>query len=211
MSGPGPHCWRRIGVHGDRSCPELVTQIHCRNCGWFARGARELLSRPGLSRIDDPIELVLPQRALGPAGSVLIFRLGSEWYALSTLSIREIAEARPVCRIAHRVGRLLEGLVSIRGELQLCVALDHLLGSLRSSREPARLILAEVDEQGFGFFADEVRGVERLNELSVEAPPAAAPAALQQVVRHLLRLPDGLAVLLLEPEPLYRRIRQEAF
>lgn len=210
MSGPGPHCWRRIGVHGDRSCPELVTHIHCRNCGWFSRGARELLSRPGLSRIDEPIESA-PQHAPGPAGSVLVFRLGSEWYALSTDAIREIAEARPVCRIAHRVGRLLEGLVNIRGELQLCVALDRLLGSLRSSPEPSRLILAEVDGQGFGFFADEVRGVERLAELTVEAPPAAAPPALQQVVRQLLRLPGGLAALLLEPEPLYRRIRQEAF
>jgi chemotaxis-related protein WspD len=211
MNGPGPHCWRRIGIHGDRSCPELVAQIHCRNCAWFARGARELLSRPGLMVVDPLEGLTTPHVTPGLTGSVLVFRLGSEWYALSTTVVREIAEARPVCRIAHRVGRLLEGLVNIRGELQLCVALDRLLGSARSSESPARLVLAEVDGQGFGFFADEVRGVERLAELSIEPPPAAAPPALQQVVRQLLRLPGGRAALLLEPEPLYRRIRQEAF
>lgn len=210
MSGPGPHCWRRIGVHGDRSCPELVAQIHCRNCAWFARGARELLSRPGLS-VDPLPEGFGRVPAAGVTGSVLVFRLGEEWYALSTDVVREIAEARPVRRIAHRLGRLLEGLVNIRGELQLCIALDRLLGSRRRSETPARMILAEVDGQGFGFFADEVRGVERLAELAVELPPAAAPVALQQVVRQLLRLPDGRAALWLEPEPLYRRIRQEAF
>lgn len=210
MSGPGPHCWRRIGVHGDRSCPELVAQIHCRNCAWFARGARELLSRPGLS-VDPLPEGFGRVPAAGVTGSVLVFRLGEEWYALSTEVVREIAEARPVRRIAHRLGRLLEGLVNIRGELQLCIALDRLLGSRRRSETPARMILAEVDGQGFGFFADEVRGVERLAELAVELPPAAAPVALQQVVRQLLRLPDGRAALWLEPEPLYRRIRQEAF
>jgi chemotaxis-related protein WspD len=168
------------------------------------------LSRPGLAD---------PQYAADPAivtsnrvqGSVLVFRLGDQWYALSTLAVREIADARPVCRIAHRVGRLLEGLVNIRGELQLCVALDRLLGSIRGQSASSRLVFAEVDGQGFCFYADQVRGVERIAELKVEAPPAAAPPALQQVVRQLLRLPDGLAVLALDAEPLYRRIRQEAF
>lgn len=211
MNGPGPHCWRRIGVHGDRSCPELVAQIHCRNCAWFARGARELLSRPGSGGTELATDRVTDLPAADVAGSVLVFRLGGEWYALSTAVVREIAEARPVRRIAHRLGRLLEGLVNIRGELQLCIALDRLLGTRRQGETPARLILAEVDGQGFGFFADEVRGVERLAELAVELPPAAAPPALQQVVRQMLRLPDGRAALWLEPEPLYRRIRQEAF
>ena len=25
-------CWNRIGVSGDRSCPELQAHLHCRNC-----------------------------------------------------------------------------------------------------------------------------------------------------------------------------------
>lgn len=211
MSHPGPHCWRRIGVHGDRSCVELVVHVHCRNCPWYARGARELLSRPELSVVDAAMDPPRPPALGRVPGSVLVFRLGSEWYALHTASVREIADARPVCRIAHRVGRLLEGMVNIRGELQLCVALDRLLGSTRAGSGTARLVFAEVDGQGFCFHADQVRGVERLAELTVEAPPAAAPPALQQVVRQLLRLPDGLAVLALDAEPLYRRIRQEVF
>lgn len=245
MTSPGAHCWRHIGVHGDRSCPELVAHVHCRNCVWFARGARELFARQNQEPVEElPVEP--PSRGATQSGSVLVFRLGQDWYALSSMIVREIGEARPVRRIAHRVGRLLEGLVNVRGELQLCVALDRLLGSVRQgangeqrrsallptavqrsvgapapvsdralasnpTAKPTRLILAEVDEQGFCFFADEVRGIERLADLVVESPPAAAPPALQQVVRQLLRLPGGQAALLLEPEPLYRRIRQEAF
>ena len=39
-------CWNRIGVYGDRSCPELSTFVHCRNCPVFAAAARSLLRPP---------------------------------------------------------------------------------------------------------------------------------------------------------------------
>ncbi len=29
-------CWNRIGVSGDRSCPELATVVHCHNCPVFS-------------------------------------------------------------------------------------------------------------------------------------------------------------------------------
>ena len=35
-----------IGVSGDRSCPELKTFIHCRNCPVFAAAARTFFDRP---------------------------------------------------------------------------------------------------------------------------------------------------------------------
>src|SRR5437764_404262 len=56
--GPGPgegrsdrpagvdDCWHRIGVSGDRSCPELNSFIHCRNCPVFAAAARTFFDRP---------------------------------------------------------------------------------------------------------------------------------------------------------------------
>ena len=41
-------CWRRIGVAGDRTCPELAQHVHCRNCpvyagaahGWCVKGSQ---------------------------------------------------------------------------------------------------------------------------------------------------------------------------
>ena len=42
----GSDCWHRIGVSGDRSCPELNAFIHCRNCPVFAAAARTFFDRP---------------------------------------------------------------------------------------------------------------------------------------------------------------------
>src|ERR1700733_11671904 len=39
-------CWNHIGVAGDRSCPELETFIHCRNCPVFSAAARTFFDRP---------------------------------------------------------------------------------------------------------------------------------------------------------------------
>jgi len=38
-------CWRRIGVSGDRSCPELAQHVHCRNCPVYAGAAQRLPAR----------------------------------------------------------------------------------------------------------------------------------------------------------------------
>ena len=39
-------CWREIGISGDRSCVELTTLIHCRNCSAYTRTARQVFDRP---------------------------------------------------------------------------------------------------------------------------------------------------------------------
>ena len=59
--------------------------------------------------------------------SVVIFRLHQEWLALSTHSISEVAEMRTIHSIPHRSGTILMGVVNLRGQLHLCVALDQLL------------------------------------------------------------------------------------
>ena len=38
-------CWNRIGVMGDRSCPELERSVHCRNCPVFVAAGQQLFER----------------------------------------------------------------------------------------------------------------------------------------------------------------------
>src|ERR1700722_15873698 len=95
----GDGCWHRIGVSGDRSCPELSTFVHCRNCPAFAAAARAFFDRPapegylgggaswladsgshgpgprGEGRGDDEEDDPIAQRE---GVSLLIFRLGGE-------------------------------------------------------------------------------------------------------------------------------------
>ena len=81
----GSDCWNRIGVHGDRSCPELDRVVHCHNCPVFGGAGRQFLDAPPpqgyldewTRRLAAPIEAPTTD-LLG----VLIFRLGEEWLAL---------------------------------------------------------------------------------------------------------------------------------
>jgi chemotaxis-related protein WspD len=138
----GGNCWNRIGTAGDRSCPELQTHIHCRNCPVFASAARDFFDRPAPERYltewtqwlaGSPETSNLDANASTGTSdrdvvSVLIFRLTREWLAFPTQSIAEVTLPRPVHRIPHRSNTILMGLVNLRGQLQLCFSLHGLLG-----------------------------------------------------------------------------------
>ena len=124
-------CWKRKGVWGDRSCPELNEHTHCRNCPVFGAGAAVLLNReipPGY-REEATVRTARP-RVPKPAGMkpVVIFRIGREWLALPASVIEEAAEIRPVHSLPHRDGKTVKGLVNVRGELVVCLSLADLLG-----------------------------------------------------------------------------------
>src|SRR3954471_12919632 len=93
---PGdPSCWDVIGTSGDRSCPELETHVHCRNCPVFASAARVFFDRPApegylaewtqwLASTEQHTRRTSGE-ALAESDrdrvGVLIFRLGDEWLA----------------------------------------------------------------------------------------------------------------------------------
>lgn len=195
-TGELDRCWRRIGVYGDGSCAELAGYVHCRNCPRFAAAARSLLARASQLAIDahqDPADPRHETRA-APQGW-LVFRLAGTLLALSTAVAAELAADQRPRRIAHRAGRLLDGLVNIRGELHLCIALDRLLGLGRGSGSAAgtpRLVLvrAAPGSASWAFRADAVLGVERFADRSIGAPPPAAPAALAPFVRGIVQLAE---------------------
>src|SRR5262245_43441453 len=182
-------CWNRIGVWGDRSCPELPPVVHCRNCPVFAAASRGFLDVPSpagyleewTERLTAPIE-----EAATDLHSVLIFRLGEEWLALRVQVLLEATNPRPIHRVPHRAG-LLAGLVNIRGELHLCVHLDRLLGikskikdqeSGVSGQESAagngrsRLIVVQHDAERWVFPVDEIDQVYRFSAGELTGAPA---------------------------------------
>ena len=180
-------CWNRIGVWGDRSCPELPPVVHCRNCPVFAEASRSFLDTPSpdtylaewTERLADPIE-----EAATDLQSVLIFRLGEEWLALRVQVLVEVTNPRPIHRIPHRAG-LVAGLVNIRGELHLCVHLGQLLGiPLQDSGESksgagapspsagARLMVVRGEGDPWVFPVDEVAQVHRFSAAQLTETPA---------------------------------------
>lgn len=191
---PMPECWRIIGVTGDRSCPELEHFIHCRNCPVLADAARTFFDREPPEGYLESWSRVLeePEVVADPsAASVLVFRLDREWLSLPTSALIEVTTPRTLHRVPHRMGGVLEGLVNIRGQLQLCVSLRGLLGlerraEPRAAEEPtalttARLLVVERDAdegtQRWVFAVDEVAGVQRVTRSALRAVPSTVSQA----------------------------------
>lgn len=174
-------CWNRVGAQGDRSCPELSKHVHCRNCPVYAgAGARLFEREPPAEWLDERTRRLAEceEAVASDLVTVLIFRWGEEWMALDVTELLEVAELRPVHVVPHRIGGLLQGIVNIRGELQLCVSLDRLLSVKRSPPAPAgprpteRLVVAEHQGQRWAFSVDEVSGVHRLLRSQLTDLPA---------------------------------------
>jgi chemotaxis-related protein WspD len=111
--------------------------------------------------------------------SVVIFRIGTEWLALSTDVFQEISDRHTVRRVpGHRVG-ILSGLVNVRGELLLCVALDVVLGLDNPVEGPAeksaaakRLMICKRGDARLAFQANEVLGLHHYLPREMRNAPA---------------------------------------
>lgn len=195
VEAPMPECWRIVGVSGDRSCPELETFIHCRNCPVLAEAARTFFDRAApAGYLDDWRAILEEPAAAADAGttSVLVFRLDKEWFALPATVLVEVTTVRPLHCIPHRADGGLAGLVNIRGQLQLCMSLHALLGlpggpaaaapgAPSADAGAARMLVVErTGEQGMERWvlgADEVAGVHRLPRAALRSVPSTVSQA----------------------------------
>lgn len=213
-------CWRRVGVTGDRSCPELATYVHCRNCPVMAAAARTFFDRAAPEGYLEGWRGILEEAGGGADAhveSLLVFRLGAEWHALSTAALVEVTIPRACHRVPHRTGGVLEGIVNIRGQLQLCVSAHRLLGIDEPPRDAAgsaagesRFLVVERPGQSgaerWVFRVDAVAGVHRVEGASLRAVPDTVGQSGARFCRSLFdfngavvgildegRLLDGLA------------------
>jgi chemotaxis-related protein WspD len=206
-------CWNRIGVRGDRSCPELVKFTHCNNCPVFAAAGRRFLDT---AATPDYLDEWTTRLAVHEAEesrdvvSVLVFRLGDEWLALPVAVLVEVTHPRAAHRIPHRAG-LLSGMVNIRGELQLCVRLDLLLGvtvpTPKGSSQNQRLVVIRRESDAWAFAADEVDQVHRFPLPDLMQPPPTLSRALSRLTRGVFES-GGRAVGLLDESRLFPAIRE---
>lgn len=166
-------CWNRIGIGGDRSCPELAVHVHCRSCPVFSSAARTFFDRPAPGGYLAEWTRLLSQEKQGAdvdSVSALVFRLHGEWFAIATRSLIEVKSVSPVHRIPHRTAAILSGLVNIRGQLLLCVSLHGLLGitpgDARESQggrvSTPRLVVIGSKAERWAFQTEEVVGVQRV-------------------------------------------------
>jgi chemotaxis-related protein WspD len=114
--------------------------------------------------------------------SVVIFRIGSEWLALPTTSFQEVGEQCTLHTLPQHRGGILSGLVTVRGELLLCVSLEALLGLEKPVKVEGgplgRLLICNPRGGRLAFPVSEVYGVHRYHPADMrEAPVTLAKAA----------------------------------
>jgi chemotaxis-related protein WspD len=175
-------CWNSIGVHGDRSCPELVQHVHCRNCPVYSGAAAKLLDRESpADYIAEWTKYVAAPASVADAErrSVLIFRLGAEWLALPSPAVAEVSERRAIHSVPHRRRGAMLGLVNIRGELLVCMSLVRLLDLDSAPQGPSarrllyqRMLVLRRDDARIVCAVDEVHGLHSFQSRTLNSLPA---------------------------------------
>jgi chemotaxis-related protein WspD len=207
-------CWQQIGVWGDRTCPELPKVTHCHNCPVFAAAGRRFLDVPSPSDYLDEWTTRLGTSDDANGGeelSLLVFRLGEEWLALSVNVLVEVTPYRTPHRIPHR-GGFLEGLINIRGELHLCFRLDLLLGIERNvdkAKDRSRLVIINHDADRWAFVTDDVDQVHRLTAQTLTTAAPTLSRAATKINKGVFNL-RGHSAGLIDEVKLFQAIREHA-
>jgi chemotaxis-related protein WspD len=140
--------------------------------------------------------------------SAVIFRIGTEWLALSTRVFQEVTDQRKVHSLPHRRNGIVLGVTNVRGELLVCISLGKLLGIDRDSgpTEPCkRLVVAEWLGSLVTFPVNEVHGVHRFQAQEMQEIPANVARANPSLTQAILTW-KGLKVGCLDEESLFSTI-----
>jgi chemotaxis-related protein WspD len=211
-------CWNKIGVHGDSSCKELEQAIHCRNCPIYSKAAANLLDGdPPADYIAHWTEQARRTKGLAERAtvSVLIFRIGTEWLAVQTTALTEIASLRAIHSIPHRRNGVVLGLTNIRGELLVCVSLRAILNVDSATDADAgkprsvagRLLVMQRDGARAVCPVDEVHGIERFFPRDLGTVPATVAGASAKYTRATFTWAKH-TVGLLDEQTLFRAVNR---
>jgi chemotaxis-related protein WspD len=174
---PPDSCWNSIGVWGTvvPRCPKLVEFIHCQNCDVFHVASLQVYDRdiPEDYR-QEWTELLAGSKeaVVRDARTVIVFRIGDEWVAISTSLCKEISRMMKIHRLPHNKSQILKGVVNNGGEIRICFSLGNLLGVERAEQVfgdefqnvYARMIVMNVAGQHYVFPVSEIKGLLKYSD-----------------------------------------------
>lgn len=198
-------CWNRIGVwsKSNRTCEQLDQYVHCANCPVFSAAGRQLLNNvPPTGYLNEWAEFLSAEQAQKErnTSSVIMFRLGDEWFGMPTSLVDEVVPIRNIHRIPHRKNAILRGLVTIRGELQICVSMGTLMNVSRGEISGTnvvkgiyeRLMVISLNGARYAFPVSEVKGVHRYSMSAMMDAPATAMNCSVHFLKGMLDVDNKL-------------------
>jgi chemotaxis-related protein WspD len=221
-------CWNRIGVFGDRSCPELLNCVHCRNCQVYSAAGRSLLERLPPGDYLQEWTTVLAETKRGSESStlsadgsvvrsdqslsVMIFRLASELFALPVGVFLEVSSPFVVHSVPGRSNQLFLGMVNVRGEIMLAASLTNLLGltlpATATAQSAGRMAVAGTPEGKWVFPIDEIYGIYLFNRDDVKPAPVVITNAHHSYACGVFQW-QNRSVALLDPDRIFSMLTTE--
>jgi chemotaxis-related protein WspD len=221
-------CWNRIGVFGDRSCPELLNCVHCRNCPVYSAAGRSLLERLPPGDYLQEWTTVLAETKRGSESStlsadgsvvrsdqslsVMIFRLARELFALPVGVFLEVSSPFVVHSVPGRSNQLFLGMVNVRGEIMLAASLTNLLGlSVERGSGPqaaGRMAVAGTPAGKWVFPIDEIYGIYLFNRDDVKPAPVVITNADHSYACGVFQW-QNRSVALLDPDHIFSMLTTE--
>jgi chemotaxis-related protein WspD len=134
----------------------------------------------------------------GNRRSIVIFRVGREWFGLPLAALQEIAEVGRAHKVPHHSGGMVTGIVSVRGELLLHLAIEIILAVERevdalrpnSSSDKKLLLVCNRAGRRFAFTADQVDGVHNYAPGDLKPLPATLSKARAAYTAGVLHWQD---------------------
>lgn len=213
-------CWNRIGVYGDRSCPELNEAIHCRNCFVYSSAGRVLLEREPMAHCREMASRQLSEEKPEIESefvSLMVFRVQDEWFGIPVEAMSQVAEMSAIHRLPHYTRTAVLGLVSVQGEILLCVSLGVLLGlitpgeqrkSAANPNQAQRLLVLEDEESPWAIPVDEVQGMCKIEASRLKPVPGTVAHSASTFCRQQVSIKNQTAGVL-HPPDLFEAFRRQ--
>jgi chemotaxis-related protein WspD len=121
--------------------------------------------------------------------SVVIFRIATEWLALPTDAVQEVGDLCTLRKLPDHWRGTLKGLINVRGDLLICIALEVILGldkaavaqEIAKSTSARRLMICKRGNARMAFHVSEVYGLHRYHPRDLRSAPATLANAAEGV------------------------------
>lgn len=177
------------------------------------------------------LAIPLPNTCNSDVRSVLVFRLGKEWFALPAGLCRQVLSPLPAHTLPHRSNATLLGVVNVRGQMLLKVSFLEVLGlgaaisqeahkdnSLATKVYPRMVVIekalsgkacSELGSDIWVFEVDELDGIHPIELAVLESPAVGVQSSAYSCTQQVFLWQDR-RVSLLDDTRLFDALRQRA-
>lgn len=221
MSDKIVNCWNSVGVWGREKprCPVLDSVIHCQNCEKYIAAGRKALQRNFENRsAEELFEYAEVRRETDQADSesIMVLRLGDEWFALPSKLCMLVSKNKPMHSIPHQKHHYIKGIVNISGEVHLCFSLGALLGVKEGKEEHVGthrglyncLIVILFKGKRYVFPVSEFRGLFHYNKADLMNIPATLDTKTAEYLTGVIRC-DNLNISCVDASLLFSALERK--